>query len=415
MKFFDKIFGEKKAEEKKIEFVDCREIDSFINKRSKEKFHEAINEAREVVKSSIELIEKIKKNVLEMEGDVKIGPEVPPKIKKIILSDKPFFIKGVLNAVSSIEGELDTTGMDAEKIRAIGVRLTNIAKTIADIDLRYGRFLHLAVEMTAFRKELKSLVKNISDLNLKISKLPTQDKFEELKNKISYFDSEVKREKELREKLIAEKEKQKFAEMRYSEFLESKEFEDFKNLEEEYDKIIKNKNNISSAVYERISSLSRILRKIKKFNKEDSKITEIIDFYIENPAVFFERDSKEINLILSKSKNIPLDEDEKSKILKFNEGFPELEKMKSDYIRIKESEKEISSKKEHSPILRKKQEMEYAINKLNENIIQIEKEINRIVNKKAKIISEIEELKEKIEKDYNDEIKINIDSIKQAS
>lgn len=39
---------------------------------------------------------------------------------------------------------------------------------------------------------------------------------------------------------------------------------------------------------------------------------------------------------------------------------------------------------------------------------------NKNKNKKTKTISEIECLKEKIEREYKDEIKINIDAIKKA-
>lgn len=409
MKIFEKFLGKKEEPKKEVEIVDLSRIDSFINKERDKNLSSLGGECEEMIKSAFDSIEKIKAIVLKMEGDVIVGPEVHVKIKKIIVNDKPFFVKGVLNAASSLSREDMDFGSDLGKINAIAAELTKTAQTIANTDLRYGRFLHLAVEMMAFRKELKSLVKKVAELNQKASKIPKNSSLDKIKSMSKEFESELRIEKDLRKKLSVEKEKEESSRKRLSDLMESGESADFKITEEEYNKIIKDTGNISSAVYGEISPLLRILRKIKKSDEKDSKV---IDAYIENPRVFFERDSNEIISILNKSKEAPLEEHEKSKVLKFMEGFHELERMKSDYLKLKDSENKIFSKKESSKIPAKKNEIEHEINALNESMAQTEKEIARMLNKRMKTIQEIESLKEKIEAEYENKVKINIDSIK---
>jgi len=410
MKIFEKIFGKKEEPEREPDVVNLTDIDSFIEKEIDKNLSSFGGECEEIIKSIFNSIEKIKTFVLELQQkDVVIGPEVHVKVKKIIISDKPFFVKGVLNAVSSLNNKDMDCGRDLNKLETVAAELTKTAQTIANTDLRYGRFLHLAVEMTAFRKELKALVNNVGELNQKLSKIPKNNNLYVIKSLYEEFINERDIENDLRKKLSAEKEKEESARKHLNDLIASREFSDFKDTEEEYNKIHKTTEDISSKVYEEISSLLRILRKIKKYDVKNSKV---IDGYIENPRIFFERDSNEIISILNKSKEVPLEEHEKNRIMKFINDFHELEKMKQNYLKLKDLENKFLLKKELFTTPEKKNEIEYEIKVLNENISQIEKEINRIINKRMKTIQEIETLKEKIEEEYENRIKINIDAVK---
>ncbi|MFN3528088.1 MAG: hypothetical protein ACK4YO_03205, partial [Candidatus Altarchaeaceae archaeon] len=326
MKILNKIFGflksnkeqEKQTKEKElnekiqakeeinkieISYNNIENLENFIKEKRQQNLKEVEEKAKENIKNCIKYIKEIKAIVSSMDENI---PQMNKRLKNIIITNRKEFVNRILNFDLNIENEYDF-----EKIRE---KIFKTAQYFGEIDIEYGRYLPYAYsQMEEFRKTLKNLINEISILNS--YKYKKYEEFENFKEKIEKYNKEREALEKFKNELKNKNIEKENIEKELRDITSSNEYELLSKLIAEKEKILSEKEEIGSKIYEQIASMSRILKKIKGV----LNIKEI-DLYLENPKIFIERENSEILKILNIGKKI-LASDEISKIENFERNF----------------------------------------------------------------------------------------------
>lgn len=410
MDFFDKIFGEQKIV-KKNEIIKFRlsELEKWLKDERERREKEIHREAGSILDDIQKGIKNIHDLVLRIDA-LECPEEIPKRARKVILTSKPAFIRGILDAVKNIREKPED-----KDLHGFTKDLQNTLSALFKVLIGQGRYLSLAFgeELEGIKKEAKHLSENEKELERLTSDnslIYIEKDFRIFKERFSllhHLDKE-------RSELISELEKLNFdkenLQNEYNGIEKRKEFKNFLEKEDRLKEIKEEKDRIESNVYNLITPLKRPLKRFRKFIQEKSTSKEIsirdIDSYMQNPMdIFLFTNDNKIDLLLKcireslDSGKFEIKEQEKKKtISRINSILnTDLRKLKENLLFLKKEEKRISNEIGSSFILLEKNDLEKKIGKTSREIALKEDEIEKIKKKRGKLADEIEKLKRDLE------------------
>ncbi|CEG12405.1 hypothetical protein MSIBF_A2260001 [groundwater metagenome] len=405
----DKIFGKKeKNEEKQTEETErndkqedknpeksgrekilYEEIDTLI-KKIREKDEAKLKEkADPLIDECMKCIENMKNIVEEISNEEIKGLNKRAEI--IVQSNKKMFVK-------IIENVLNTKIDKDANISEIKAKILKIARTCGETDIQYGRYVAAAhSQMENFRRNLKILANNAMDLNKM-----NVEQYEEHKNlddKHTAYLNEKKRLAEIKNLLTDFESELHNNQENLKELENSEKFKLMNDAMNEQAKILVEKDRIETGVYSKISSIGRILKKIRKQNN----IKEI-SLYIDNPKIFLERDVHELLNFLKLPAD--LNEEEQDKILTYEKDFSVIIGENKRYKEILEKEQKVNEDIGKFDVRGEIKKIRNNIYDTETKIEENKKDAERFEKSIQNLQKEISEIKEKLEDKLNVKIEI---------
>lgn len=366
-----------------------KDLDAFIKKKQEIDENKVKEKATPLIDKCLECIKNMKNIVEEIKNEEIKG--LDKRVERIVQSNKVMFIK-IMEKVLNTDIDKDAN------ISEIKVKILKIAQTCGETDIQYGRYVAAAhSQMEGFRKNLKILANNAMDLN-KIN-IERYDEYVILKDKFNKYINKKKRLAEIKNLLTDLERELQNSKKNLKELENSEKFKLMNDAINEKAKILTEKDRIETGIYSKISSIGRILKKIRKQNN----IKEI-SLYIDNPMIFLERDDYEILNFLK----LPADlkKTEQDKILSFENNLPFLIEEKKRYKEILEKEKKLNEDIRKFDV---KDEIKKIQNNISDTQAKIEegkKEIERFEKGIQNLQKEISETKEKLEDKLDVKIKM---------
>ncbi len=407
----DKIFGKKeKNEEKQTEKTErndkqadknpeksggekilYKELDARIKKIQEKDEAKLKEKADPLIDECLKCIENMK-NIVEEIKTEKISNVPNKRAERMVQTNKTMFVKIMENVLN--------TKIDKDaNISEIKAKILKIAQTCGETDIQYGRYVAAAhSQMENFRRNLKILANNAMDLNKM-----NVEQYEEHKNLDAQYAAYLNEKKRLAEikNLLTDFESELHNNRENLKELENSEkFKLMNDAMNEQAKILVEKDRIETSVYSKISSIGRILKKIRKQNN----IKEI-SLYIDNPKIFLERDAHELLNFLKLPAD--LNEEEQDKILTYEKDFSVIiVGEKKIYKEILEKEQKVNEDIRKFDV---RDEMKKIRNNISDTETKIEenkKDAERFEKSIQNLQKEISEIKEKLEDKLNVKIEM---------
>lgn len=409
MNFFDKLFGKQNV--KRDESIKFRlgELDDWLRDKGEGRKKRIYKEAAPILGEISKGIKNIKNQALKIDA-LKCPHEIPERARKVIITSKPAFIRGILDAIKDVEEE-----PREEDLEAFNGKLQNALSTLLKVSIGQGRYLPLAFgeELEGIKRKSKYLFEKKKELEELVGDNELKDiekDFEILKERFLLLSSLDKESMKFTDELGKLKSERERLQSEYKGVDQTKGFKDFLGKEHKLKEIKEKREGTENYIYNLLTPLKRPLRRFRKFIQEKGTPGEIsireIENYIQNPMeMFLSVECKDINLLLERMKRaidkgeLGIKEQEKKKtISKINSVLSsDLGKLKEDLLFLKGAEEKISNEIESSSVLLKKRDLENRISRINREIALKEDEIEKIKRKRGKLDGEIEELKRDLE------------------
>jgi len=413
MEIFSKIFGKKEKEEGQErkqqieqtgkteqtkqtdgnlertnrEKILYKDLDAFIKKRQKDDEAKLKEKAEPMIDECIRSIENMKGIINEIKNEKITG--LNKRAERIVESNKNMFIKITENALNT---EINKDGSISE----IKATILKIAQTCGETDIQYGRYVSIAhSQMENFRRNLKLLANNAMELNK--MNVEHYEEYEILESKFNIYIDAKKRHTEIKMFIDALEKEQYNEQENLKELKNSEKFKYMNNALNEMAEILAEKDRIETSIYSKISSIGRILKKLRR----QTNIKEI-SFYIDEPKIFLERNENELlNFI-----KLPADlnEDEKVKIAAFEKEFPVLVEEKNMYKELLKKEEATNDNIKKFDVRTQIKDIEEKINNIKIKIEENKKELAHIERNIENLKTEIYDTKKRLENKLNVEI-----------
>jgi len=406
-----KIFGKKEKEEKQAEKQQAEQtnkndenleksngekilyknLDAFIKKKQEKDENATKEKAMPLIDECLKSMENMKNIVEEIKNEeIK---DINKRAERIVQSNKNMFVKIVENVLNT---EIDK-GANISEIKA---KILKIAQTCGETDIQYGRYVSVVhSQMEIFRRNLKILATNAMDLNkMNIGQYEEQKILDE---KFNTYINEKKRNAEIKNLLIDFEREQHNNRENLKELENSEKFKYMNDALNEQSKILAVKDRIEAGIYSKISSIGRILKKIRKQNN----IKEI-SLYIDSPKIFLEREENEILNFIRQPAD--LNEDDKEKITTFKKAFPFIVEEKNSYKEILEKERKVNEDIKKFDVRDEIKRIETGIVDINIKIEQNKKDAERFERNIENLKTEIFEIRERLENRLNEGIEMEM-------
>lgn len=409
--FLGKIFGRRKKEERwqepqaeqsnesseilekpsrSREEILYKNLDAFIKKKQEKDENATKEKAMPLIDECLKSMENMK-NIVEEIKTEKISNVPNKRAERMVQTNKVMFIKIMENVLN--------TKIDKDaKISEVKAKILKIAQTCGETDIQYGRYVAVAhSQMENFRRNLKILANNAMDLNK--MNIGQYEEHKILDDKFNTYMNEKKRVAEIKNLLTDFESELHNNRENLKELENSEKFKLMNDAMNEQAKILAEKDRIETSVYSKISSIGRILKKIRKQNN----IKEI-SLYIDNPKIFLERDDYELLNFLKLPAD--LNKEEQDKILTYEKDFSVIVGEKNIYKEILEKEQKVNEDI-------RKFDVRDEMKKIRNNIFDTEtkidgnkKDAERFEKSIQNLQKEISEIKEKLEDKLNVKIEI---------
>jgi len=405
----DKIFGKKeKNEEKQTEETErndkqadknpeksgrekilYKELDALIKKIQEKDEAKLKEKADPLIDECLKCIENMKNIVEEISNEEIKGLNKRAKI--IVQTNKKMFVKIMENVLN--------TKIDKDaNISEIKAKILKIARTCGETDIQYGKYVAVAhSQMENFRRNLKILANNAMDLNK--MNVEQYKEHKNLDDKYAAYLNEKKRLAEIKNLLTDFESELHNNRENLKELENSEKFKLMNDAMNEQAKILAEKDRIETGVYSKISSIGRILKKIRKQNN----IKEI-SLYIDNPKIFLERDDHELLNFLKLPAD--LNEEEQGKILTYEKDFSVIVEEKKIYKEILEKEQKVNEDIRKFDVRDEMKKIRNNISNTETKIEENKKDAERFDKSIQNLQKEISEIKEKLEDKLNVKIEI---------
>lgn len=296
MNFFDRLFGKEKNGELPEE-VGSGGLRSLLEGRIKTRREEIYGECAPLLKEIFSDAEGIKAAALTL-GTRDLQGIMHVTAHKIILSSRPKFVRGVVNALSSLERK----PADYDELVSFGQGLQAALSALMKLNIGEGRYLPIAFgeDMEDIRKRTKRLALNASTLGENIgsdvailsSALESVDNVDDLmeeQRKLAGSKSG------LEERIVACETKISGLEAELDSLDKSPEFEELKKFEASIKDAESRLESVEQQIANRLSPLERPIRKFRKVSAEssgyDPRMLKIMDAYMQDPMGCFLSDN----------------------------------------------------------------------------------------------------------------------------
>ncbi|MDI6730652.1 MAG: hypothetical protein QMD06_03825 [Candidatus Altarchaeum sp.] len=409
--FLGKIFGRKKKKEEwqksqrdqsnesseileklssSREKILYKNFDAFINKKQEKDENATKEKAMPLIDECLKSMKNMK-NIVEEIKTEKINNVPNKRAERMVQTNKTMFVKIMENVLN--------TKIDKDaNISEIKAKILKIARTCGETDIQYGRYVAAAhSQMENFRRNLKILANNAMDLD-KIN-IEQYEEHKILDDKFNTYMNEKKRLAEIKNLLIDFESELHNNRENLKELENSEKFKLMNDAMNEQTKILAEKDRIETGVYSKISSIGRILKKIRK-----QKNIKEISLYVDNPKIFLERDDHELLNFLKLPAD--LNEEEQDKILTYEKNFSVIVGEKKIYKEILEKEQKVNQDIGKFNVRNEIKKMRNNISDIETKIEENKKDAERFEKNIQNLQKEISEIKEKLEDKLNVKIEI---------
>ena len=406
MKLLERILGKFRKKDESAEYS-LEELEDILRDDCSMRKKEAYKEAAPALKDIYSSFDNIKRIALEIK-ELECPKDVNPRIKTVIRTAKPEFVREVLEALKERKEGI-TEDLEGEKT-VIGDTMETLAKAV----MGPGKYLHMAYaeDIDKIRKELKNLAVKKKELEQTTAvDNSTEGLIEEIKSFREHLIHKNLLEKEMRdtEKKLddLEKEERNLAQENKG-IEEGHEYIEFLEKKEELQKIKTEKEEKENLIYNLLTPLKRplkILRKsLEEKGKADASLKEV-ERYADDPVnSFCSSESKEFKKILTTLKknideNPDIKAEEKSRVkqrISAIEGA-DLERIHKDIIALRKHAAELSIEISCAHIQKKKTENEKDLDRARRQVSAARDDLNRICKKLKKEEKETEIKKQDLE------------------
>ncbi|NCN65222.1 MAG: hypothetical protein GW779_02135 [Candidatus Altiarchaeum hamiconexum] len=377
-----------KSDREKILYKD---MDAFIKKKQEKDENATKEKAMPLIDECLRSMENMKNIVEEIKNEKITG--INKRAERMVQTNKAMFVKITENVLN--------TDIDKDaNISEIKAKILKTAQTCGETDIQYGRYVSVVHSpMENFRRNLKILANNAMDLNK--MNIGQYEEYKILDDKFNTYISEKKRAAEIKNLLMDFKRELSNNQENLKELENSEKFGLMNEALNERAKVLAEKDRIEISIYTKISSVSRILKKIRRKNN----IIEI-SLYIDNPKIFLERNDNEILNFLKLPAD--LNKEEREKILTYEKNFSVIVEEKKMYKEILEREERTNEDIKKYDVRDEIKRIKTDIADINLKIKQNKKDTERFEKNIQNLQIEISEIKEKLEDKLNVEIGMDV-------
>ena len=377
-----------KSDREKILYKD---MDAFIKKKQEKDENATKEKAMPLIDECLRSMENMKNIVEEIKNEKITG--INKRAERMVQTNKAMFVKITENVLN--------TDIDKDaNISEIKAKILKTAQTCGETDIQYGRYVSVVHSpMENFRRNLKILANNAMDLNK--MNIGQYEEYKILDDKFNTYISEKKRAAEIKNLLMDFKRELSNNQENLKELENSEKFGLMNEALNERAKVLAEKDRIEISIYTKISSVSRILKKIRRKNN----IIEI-SLYIDNPKIFLERNDNEILNFLKLPAD--LNKEEREKILTYEKNFSVIVEEKKMYKEISEREERTNEDIKKYDVRDEIKRIKTDIADINLKIKQNKKDTERFEKNIQNLQIEISEIKEKLEDKLNVEIGMDV-------
>lgn len=377
-----------KSDREKILYKD---MDAFIKKKQEKDENATKEKAMPLIDECLRSMENMKNIVEEIKNEKITG--INKRAERMVQTNKAMFVKITENVLN--------TDIDKDaNISEIKAKILKTAQTCGETDIQYGRYVSVVHSpMENFRRNLKILANNAMDLNK--MNIGQYEEYKILDDKFNTYISEKKRAAEIKNLLMNFKRELSNNQENLKELENSEKFGLMNEALNERAKVLAEKDRIEISIYTKISSVSRILKKIRRKNN----IIEI-SLYIDNPKIFLERNDNEILNFLKLPAD--LNKEEREKILTYEKNFSVIVEEKKMYKEILEREERTNEDIKKYDVRDEIKRIKTDIADINLKIKQNKKDTERFEKNIQNLQIEISEIKEKLEDKLNVEIGMDV-------
>ena len=284
MRLLDRLLGK----EERGRTLSHSELDKWINQESERLESILVEKSKSAVVDVFEARGKVRESILSLENQP-IG-ESPGRLKSIIQTSKPEFIKAMLGTLEEIEAEEG----NYDSIASLRRKLPEILERMAKITVSHGRYIPYAQgeAFNEIQREFKKLIDAQKRLNNAFMQEGGMESLEAVKEAKIEFEKTVEGEKaqdkEIRNLNKSIKELEEKLAMSQSELIKSRQDKDLHELIKKMAKEAQKLESIKTRVYETLTPIGRALRKYQHVaisEKRLSKDEEVtLEGLIENPV-----------------------------------------------------------------------------------------------------------------------------------
>jgi hypothetical protein len=418
--FFSKILFSKIKEKKRDRKIErgrggrglkFSELESWLENKQVEKNEETYKKAKPLIKKVLNELKEVRDLTLELKRK-EIPEDIPRRARKVILTSKPAFVNGILESIGNLEEG------DEKNVKKFQEHLQGSLDKIGKLLASKGRYLPIAFseEMEKIGKKAKEILELNEDLQKIVISSDEDRNFNDSFIIYETIKEDLQKIKKLKE--MREKDGEKLGEMRkenevlkkkLDEIGESKEFEEFLEMEKKRDQLKEEREKIESELYNYLSPLKRPLKKFRKFTQDRGFSIKEINSWIKNPVEEFFSSSPADNNVKSLSnilmeirnainaKKLSLKNQEISRVEKVITEFNKLKKLREKYLEIGSREKEIKEKLEKCTIKQEKEDIAKEIESMEREIRILEKEMEKTKSRRSELEKEIAKMKEELE------------------
>lgn len=423
MGFLDKLLGRSEEKREQVEFA-LGETEEFIRQVIKERT-EASAKALAPVAEEILALKREVNETMEQLAEHEFSEEIKKRIPKPVLTAKPAYVKGVLDAIAEIgqprggfEGMEDFYRTVIAALKNIqNVQLTRgkvVVTVYQDELLKLGGVLNRIADAAGRMEEIlgksRNALKELEEASAAAAELKSKrEQSVELERKIL---ESSRAAKELEQKLREGAEKLAGIE-KTQEYLEHRANE--QKLEAARAELKESKSRAAGFV----GALSRVLRKYRKVTQNKNEI-EVVERLTRSPASIARGDCEALLRVLKRARDCIIsgelftdERDKKKALIKISEALEELPRLFERILGLEEEERRTAARLSASSILRQKLDAEREVSELGKKIAGIEAEIKSRKEQRQKLEAEAQELLLRLGKDLaavaGKEIKIRAD------
>ena len=428
-KEYKKEYEKETGSKSEPEVVKFSKIPLWIREREDGTIKNKAKDIESELKTISEYVDECRSMILKISKS-EPPKETHPKVKKILSTQFPHFMKIATEGFDKIDEEIDNLkfagDIDADDVRNFHKILIEILAKIGNADVAHGRYLPYAYgeEISQYRSYFKKLVKASHNLGDMVVREGDMVKIEniasDIKSKISHLsgiNKEIEQVEDEKRRMESDAES---ASRELEDFERSKEALKFKNSSARLKECTGEIKKADAEIYDFAGSLSRVFKKFYKLmedaekksmvedymrdNRMDydiNKISKILRDYIDSPVETFISDNDDvIDVILDLAGNFKDIEDLKDSDLKkiaagknnINDAKKTRISLKSLYPEKEELENIVNSSE--VPVIYDK--LNFSIAKINKDVIKISKRLGEHKGKKKKTQARIEGLKKDI-------------------
>jgi hypothetical protein len=404
LKLLENFFWKFRGKEESAEYG-LSELETILAVDYEKRKKEAYSQAAPVLKDIYESFDNIREIALEIK-DLECPKDVNPRIKTVIRTAKPEFVREVLEALKRGRIKEDLT----EEKKAIGETMEMLAKAV----MGPGKYLHMAYaeDVDRIRKELKNLAVKKKELEETFGVDNTTEDLttgiKALKERMAHKILLEKEQGDTVKKLESLEKEEKCLAQENSKIEEGIEYREYLEKQEALQKIKCEKEEKENLIYNLLTPLKRPVKILRKSLEEKGKIDPSLkemERYADDPVKSFcSSESKEfMKLLTALKKNIDENQDIKTEEkMRVKQRISAIEgadpdKIRGDIAALGKHASELSNVIDGAKIQKKKTANEKELDRIRRDMAHMGIEVARIGKKIEKDAEEIETLKRELE------------------